>query len=120
MSLVFRYVAATPPAPFVLVTASSPDGLRMIADRPAKVDCGADRTIIPAAVAEHLALQESDRLRFAGLGGVEVSLPVYDLLITIRGLSPIRVEVAASEGEPYILLGLDVMNYYRVVLDGPN
>jgi hypothetical protein len=30
------------------------------------------------------------------------------------------LEVAASDGEIYALLGRDLLNHYRVVLDGPN
>jgi hypothetical protein len=61
-----------------------------------------------------------ERLLFEGLGGQQLELPTYQVQLLIRDLPPIIVKVAASAGEPYVLLGRDVLNRYRVVLDGPN
>jgi hypothetical protein len=35
-------------------------------------------------------------------------------------LTPITVEAFASREEPHVLLGRDVLNHFRVLLDGPN
>jgi predicted aspartyl protease len=120
MGFVYRYASETPPAPYVLVNLANPDGSATVTDLPGRVDTGADRTVIPTAVATALALAEVDRLEFAGLGGVPVTLPVYQVSLLIRDLPAVSVEVAASDGEPHILLGRDVLNKYRIVLDGPN
>jgi hypothetical protein len=42
-------------------------------------------------------------------------------LVQLQGhdLEPVAVEVLASRDEPYVLLGRDVLNARRVVLDGP-
>lgn len=96
------------------------DGSGATVDLPAKVDTGADQTVIPALLAEQLALREARRVRFGGLGGVETELPTYEVQLVIRDLAPVTIEVAASEGEPHVLLGRDVLNRYLVVLDGPN
>jgi hypothetical protein len=76
--------------------------------------------VIPTAVVEQLALREAGRSRFGGLGGHETELPIYEIQLVIRDLPPILVEVAASEGEPHVLLGRDVRNRYKIMLDGPN
>jgi hypothetical protein len=39
--------------------------------------------------------------------------------ITVHDLPLVLVRVALGEWEPYILLGRDVLNAYRVLLDGP-
>jgi predicted aspartyl protease len=96
------------------------DGTETVRDLPAKVDTGADQTVIPLPLVERLALREVARLRFGGLGGHEVVLPVYEVQLVIRDLAAITVEVAASAGEPHVLLGRDVLNRYKIVLDGPN
>jgi predicted aspartyl protease len=118
MGFVYRYANESPPAPFVHV--ARPDGSAVETDLPGKVDTGADRTNIPAALAARLALDEIDRLSFAGFGGSELILPIYLIRLTIRDLPAINVEVAAEGGEQYVLLGRDVLNRYKIVLDGPN
>jgi hypothetical protein len=37
----------------------------------------------------------------------------------IRSFPPMTVEVLAHPAEPFILLGRDVLNHYRILLDGP-
>jgi hypothetical protein len=119
MAVTFNYAAEIPPAPYVLVTVARLDG-SIVADLPAKIDSGAARTVIPTSVAEHLKLDAVDRLEFEGLGGQRVSLSIFRLLLTICGCPTLAVNAAGSDGEPYILLGRDVLNQFRIVLDGPN
>lgn len=120
MAIVYRYANDTPPAPFVLVNLSSTEDEGTVADIPAKVDTGADCTVIPNLLVARLGLTAVGRLVCAGLAGQESELSLYQVNLQIRGLSPIVARVAASDGEPYILLGRDVLNRYRIVLDGPN
>ena len=54
-----------------------------------------------------------------GLGGRLVECPTYAVEVALRSLQAVFVKTAASDGEPYILLGRDVLNHYRIVLDGP-
>jgi hypothetical protein len=116
----FTYAAESPPAPYTLVTAARLDGTVFAADLPAKVDSGAAQTIIPTALVERLGLKEVARHEFEGLGGVRVTLSIVRVHLTIRGCPTLEVNAAASDGEPYILLGRDVLNQFLVVLDGPN
>lgn len=120
MPFVYRYVDVKPPAPFVFVILSKLDGSAIAADLPARVDTGADRTIVPTQLAVQLGLDEVERLTFVSLGGQQVELAVHEVQLVVRDLDPIIVKVAASDGEPYILLGRDVLNQYKIVLDGPN
>jgi len=123
MAFTYRYVLvdpAVPPAPFVLVNIGRHGGANTATDVAAKLDTGADRTVIPTDLAARLGLVEVERLTFAGLGGQPVELPVFHVRLVVRDLPLILVKVAASDGEPYILLGRDVLNSYRIVLDGPN
>ena len=54
------------------------------------------------------------RLRRAGAAGRHLSVE-----ISLRGQPPRPVEVLAHEGEPHVLLGRDVLNHHRLLLDGP-
>ena len=43
----------------------------------------------------------------------------YKVELTIRTLFPQKVVLIAHDEEPFILLGRDVLNRHRVLLDGP-
>lgn len=47
-------------------------------------------------------------------------MPTFLICIRPRGLTPHVVKVLASADEPYVLVGRDVLNHFRVTLDGPN
>ncbi len=118
MKSTYRYVGDSPPAPFVMVRIGLPGGAAAV-ELAARIDTGADRTVVPPRVPEQIGAMVDRRLRFAGLGGVETELPIYRVQLAIRDLPPVEVEVAASDGEPHVLLGRDVLNRYKLTLDGP-
>lgn len=108
-----------PPAPFVHVSLRCPATGRSVQELPAEVDTAADRTVIPGSLAEHLGLEYMDTIYVEGLGSGVLAVSAYRVELTIRGLGPHQVVVAAQDGEPYVLLGRDVLNRHRVLLDGP-
>ncbi|HPM81150.1 MAG TPA: hypothetical protein PLF81_10635 [Candidatus Anammoximicrobium sp.] len=110
----------TPPAPFVHVRAAGPTSAGAVEEIPAPLDSAADRSAIPWSVVEALQLPQLDELPALGFGGHLVSVPTYLVELTVRGLTPITIEAFASREEPYVLLGRDVLNHFRVLLDGPN
>lgn len=86
---------------------------------PAQIDTAADRTVIPGGLVARLDLVPLDELPVAGFGGQVLLVRTYLVELAIRGLSTRVVEVFAHEGEPFVLLGRDVLNGHRLVLDGP-
>jgi hypothetical protein len=86
---------------------------------PAQIDHGADRTVIPERYALQLGLKSLDLLPVAGLGGQVHQTSTYELDLMVHTFPPERVEVFAHRDEPYVLLGRDILNRYRLVLDGP-
>jgi predicted aspartyl protease len=116
----YRYHAALqPPAPFVYVLLRRIDGTAQLERQPGQVDTGADRTVIPTRVVEALGLQPLDQIELAGFGGLRYFVKTYLLDLGINSLAPARVEVVAQENEPWVILGRDVLNGLRIVLDGP-
>jgi predicted aspartyl protease len=107
------------PAPFVHVSVCGPQGVPERTELPAQLDTGADRTVIPEQILHDLGLVQLDVILLTALDGAVLSLPTYLVQITIRGQAPITIEAVASRGEPWILLGRDVLNRYRIILDGP-
>jgi hypothetical protein len=117
----YRYVADfTPPAPFVQVSVRCPTTDRQIQAVPAQIDPGADRTVLPQDLEKSLNLLEGGFLLFQGFGSQVMELPFYLATISIHDLQPVAVTAVLGEREPFILLGCDVLNAHRLVLDGPN
>jgi len=111
---------ANPPAPFVHVTLGTPGGAAQLADLPAQIDTGAYKTVIPAAAADQLGLTQYSVETATGLEGRLIEFPTFLIEVTVRQQKPITVEVLASRQEPFVLLGRDVLNHFRLILDGPN
>jgi hypothetical protein len=88
-------------------------------DVPAQLDTAADRTLIPETLVQGLGLPQLGILTIAGVGGVQQTLPTNPLLLAIDNLPAQTLEVLASPGEPWVLLGRDVLNVHRLLLDGP-
>lgn len=110
----------TPPAPFVHVRAAAPASGKVVEQIAAQLDSAADRSVVPWSVVEALQLPQLDELPALGFGGHLLSVPTFLVQLTVRSCTPITVEAFASREEPYVLLGRDVLNHFRVLLDGPN
>jgi predicted aspartyl protease len=108
-----------PPAPFVHVSLKCLETGKSIDNLPDQIDIGADLTVIPGGIVDVLGLDPLEELRVAGLGGQIFSVPTYKVELTIRTLSPQKVLLIAHDTEPFILMGRDVLNRHRLVLDGP-
>lgn len=117
-----RYVYQTqlqPPAPFVYVALTNPITGAEIRDVPAQLDTAGDRTVLPGPLAIALALPQIGSISIGGVGGFVQTMPSYPVKIAIHDLPGIDVEVVASPGESWVLLGRDVLNSRHVHLEGP-
>ena len=110
---------AEPPAPFVHVSLRRPDGASSLDELAAQIDTAADRTVIPGRLVARLGLVPLDELPVVGFGGQVLLVPTYFVEVAVRGQPPCPVEVLAHDGEPHVLLGRDVLNRFRLLLDGP-
>ncbi len=108
-----------PPAPFVNVVLRNPATGTELRDLPAQLDTAADRTVLPESMVRSLDLPQVGTMKFGGFGGVMHTLPVYAVLLGLHDLPIQPFKVAAHTEESWILLGRDVLNAYRVLLDGP-
>ena len=109
-----------PPAPFVHVRVAAPTSQNAVEQLAAQLDSAADRSVIPWVVVETLRLPQLDELPALGFGGHVVSVPTFLVELTVRSCAPIAIEAFASRDEPYVLLGRDILNHFRILLDGPN
>ena len=108
-----------PPAPFVYIALRNPITGAAQRDVPAQLDSAADRTLLPDSVVKALSLPQIGTLIIGGVGSIVQSMPSYPVELTLHNLPPVVVEVVASPGESWVLLGRDVLNAHRVLLDGP-
>ena len=109
-----------PPAPLLHISLRRPDGSGPAIDSLAQLDTAADRTAIPARAVEQLQLVQLREIPLAGFGGGVALLPTFLVQAAIHQLQPRALEVIASPGESYVLLGRDLLNHFRILLDGPN
>jgi predicted aspartyl protease len=80
----YRYnQQVVPPAPYVHVILGRADASSSLPPVPALVDSGADRTVIPIALVEELALPQAGAIEVAGLNQVSSMMPVYVVQIAI-------------------------------------
>lgn len=116
----YRYVAhVQPPAPFVNISLRCQATRKQLDNQPALIDPAADRTVLPGPSVRALGLVEDGRLQFQGFASEIVELPIFLVEIQLHDFAPLLVRAALGEHEPYILLGRDVLNAYRILLDGP-
>jgi hypothetical protein len=116
----YQYVTdVSPPAPFVQVVLRNPTADSALSTTPAQIDSAADRTVIPGRMVDELQLASVRQIMVEGLGGNVHSLDAFIVLVQIHDLPALAVEVVAHVDESFILLGRDVLNQFRIVLDGP-
>ncbi len=110
--------SSDPPAPFLDITVFDPAHPSVRQTTPAKVDSAADITALPASLVQALALTQTHWLKVAGYDNQEAQIAVYDAAVEIAHVRA-RIEVIAIP-EDYALLGRDVLNQLRLLLDGPS
>jgi predicted aspartyl protease len=117
----FPYDAGwNPPAPRVEVTVRHPSQAGLEEPVRLLIDTGADLTVIPAVTASRLGLHPRGLVPVSGYGGVQAYLREYRADLVVPGYPPVPVLLLAGlQGLPTIL-GRDVLNLFRVILDGPN
>ncbi len=111
--------SVTPPAPFVYVRVLTRDGARRSSEWPAQIDTGADRTVVPQELIEELKATPDGEYPVMGLARVRIQLPSFFLHVVVHDRAPLEIDAVASPDEPHVLLGRDVLNHYRILLDGP-
>jgi hypothetical protein len=92
---------------------------QQIAQTPAQLLIAADRTVLPGGYVEQLGVVPLDEVHIGAFGGQVMLLPTYRVQVGIHELPAVIIEAIAHAEEPYVFLGRDVLNHFRVLLDGP-
>lgn len=107
-------------APGCLVTVSYD---RHTKPYPAIIDSGAEYTSVPAEIADEFQLEQRGEMDVSGTTGPKEVQRVYEVNLEFLGLAFPVHPVLAGTGEitkEFVLIGRDILNRYRLVLDGPN
>lgn len=108
-----------PPAPFVVLTLRNPVTGVVLSEVPAQIDSAADRTVLLLSITKAMDLEPLGNIQIGGFGGSITAVPTYAVLLGVHTLAERLIEVIAHAEESWVLLGRDVLNGLRIVLDGP-
>jgi hypothetical protein len=114
------HAVLSPPGPFVSVGVASRDGSVIIRNCAAQVDTAADWTVVPQQLIEQLGVAPTREVELTGFGGVQSRSGVFEVWLTLPTFNPVLLEVTTNANEPWILLGRDMLNRYKIHLDGPS
>jgi hypothetical protein len=106
-----------PPAPFLTIRLYSPT-TGVVLTLPAKIDTGADVTAVPANIVEQLQLASASAFLVEAFDGTQARMIAYDIALDVAQLHLTDIP-AITFAEEYVLLGRDVLNALRLLLDGP-
>jgi hypothetical protein len=112
--------AKAPPIPAVVLDLSDPSGMATITFVSAHLDTGSDMTVVPLPLIQRLNLQPIGRAVAKGYGGLTANVDVFRVRLFIANFGTFTIPVLGHSAEPYILVGRDILNRFRVTFDGPN
>lgn len=116
----FRYDPSFhPPAPAIPFGLGLPNEITPRRNLWGQVDSGADVTLIPASILNEIGAKLADRRIMLGANGTRQQVNRYYVVIHLPTGITYGVRAIATQNDSEILLGRDVLNQWRVVLDGP-
>ena len=108
-----------PPFPTIEVVIANPFSDQATVPLPAKVDTGADMTVIPRRLAVELGLTSFSRVLVQGFRGQPKVTRTYPADVNVNGYTVEFVELILNDTENELLLGRDVLNELVLILNGP-
>lgn len=108
-----------PPAPNVEISLAIPDESFKVGPLLAFVDTGADATIVPIRLLRPLLAPVYDRKTLRSPLGDRRAVDVYLLDVGIAGVRLPVIEIVADAFGHEIIVGRNVLNKVRLLLDGP-
>lgn len=108
-----------PSAPVISVGLGLPGESEVRHTLRALVDSGADATMIPRDVLRNIGARFVERRTLQGVTGVRMQVSVYLVVVHLPLDAVYGVRAIAGTPDTMAILGRDVLNQWRVVLDGP-
>ncbi len=108
-----------PAAPHMQIRLGIPDEALKIGPLLAFVDSGADATIVPLHYIRQLNVQAEDSKFLRSQWGERRQVDIYWLDLGIGNLRFPAVEIIADDRSNEVIIGRNILNMLRVLLDGP-
>ncbi|MEW5868605.1 MAG: hypothetical protein AB1894_04965 [Chloroflexota bacterium] len=109
----------TPPIPVIEVFLSLPGESQKVGPLPGFIDTGADGTLIPASYLEQIHAAFVDEAMLRSQWGEWRPAVLYLLDIEVGGQTLPGIYVVGDELGDEIILGRNILNRLRLLLDGP-
>ena len=109
--------AVVPSQPVIDIVVRPINGTKS-AELTAIVDSGSDATLIPKKVIRRLKLRRYSNAYMRGVSGLRYQVSLYRLQLRVAGWES-NLIVASDEQNEQAILGRDVLNHLRIVLNGP-
>jgi len=111
--------AYRPPAPVIPIDITNPDDGSLSLRVQALIDSGSDATLIPLAVLQRIGAYSGEQVSFRGVTGSRVIADAFRVVIHLPVGISYGIRAIATRGSEEIILGRDVLNQWRITLDGP-
>jgi len=108
-----------PPMPALQIRLGYPEGGLTLGPFAAIVDTGADGTLVPQSLVDELGAPFVDDVRVRSHWGEWRDMQLFTVDIGIGKVRLPAVEVAGDDRGKEIVLGRNVLNRLRLLLDGP-
>ncbi len=108
-----------PPMPALRVRLGYPEEALALGPLAAIIDTGADGTLVPQALIDELGAPFVDDVRVRSHWGEWRNMQLFTVDVGIGELRLPAVEVAGDDRGTEIVLGRNVLNRLRLLLDGP-
>lgn len=108
------------PIPAAIIELHHPAGTAVLSPVSAHLDTAADMTVVPLPTLQRLGVTAHRQLAAKGFGGTLRPLDVFHVRIVIPGVGDFLREVLGYSAEPFVLIGRDILNRYRITFDKPN
>ena len=105
-----------PLAPAFLATVSYN---RNLIEVPALIDSGASISVIPHSIATFLSLRQTGWARVTSANGQRNRRPIYEGDLSFLDFSFRHHPMMSYVNRKYILIGRDIINLFKLTLDGP-
>jgi predicted aspartyl protease len=108
-----------PPIPVVQIWLGYPDESLSLGPLEAIIDTGADGTIVPGSFIDDLDAPFVDNAWLSSQWGESFAVKMFAVDIGLGNLRLPSVQVVADERSHEIILGRNILNRLRLLLDGP-
>jgi predicted aspartyl protease len=109
----------TPPIPTCQVYLGPGGGETRLGPLEALIDTGADITVIPIHYLRQIKAKRVSRGKARSLWGDTRTVDIYAVALAVNGLQVAALQTLADDQGEEIVLGRQVLNRLKIVLDGP-